>query len=474
MESPFSELNGLKLSTQHIKIWFTAGMGFFTDAYDLFVIGAVLDVFSKSAIPGFSLSTKILGMPASGFIGASALFAAAIGPLVFGLIADHYGRKFVYGIEAVILALGALLSALSPNLYWLIAFRFLLGIGVGGDYPVSATIMSEYANVKDRGKLVALVFANQGLGSVTAVVTAILCVLTLPSSLSWRVMLALGAIPALSVIYLRRKIPETPRYSLLVKRDANGAQLAAKTLGSKILKSDIAAKSLSLPQFVKKYGVTLLATAGTWFLLDMAFYGTGIFSGPIVSSIIPINSSLDLKLQLSRLILEAGVPFFVGFFGYFTSVALMDRLGRKVIQLQGFLAMAALYATISFVMITKGTKVTGFSVPLELALMLYALTFFFIDFGPNTTTFVIPSEVFPVSTRTTGHGISAAAGKFGAALSVFLFPSLLSSIGLKQVLLLLALVSVLGALLTLPLKEPKLVDLESASQEELEVDQTSK
>ena len=334
--------------------------------------------------------------------------------------------------------------------------------------------MSEYANVKDRGKLVALVFANQGLGSVTAVVTAILCVLTLPSSLSWRVMLALGAIPALSVIYLRRKIPETPRYSLLVKRDANGAQLAAKTLGSKILKSDIAAKSLSLPQFVKKYGVTLLATAGTWFLLDMAFYGTGIFSGPIVSSIIPINSSLDLKLQLSRLILEAGVPFFVGFFGYFTSVALMDRLGRKVIQLQGFLAMAALYATISFVMITKGTKVTGFSVPLELALMLYALTFFFIDFGPNTTTFVIPSEVFPVSTRTTGHGISAAAGKFGAALSVFLFPSLLSSIGLKQVLLLLALVSVLGALLTLPLKEPKLVDLESASQEELEVDQTSK
>jgi len=145
-----------------------------------------------------------------------------------------------------------------------------------------------------------------------------------------------------------------------------------------------------------------------------------------------------------------------------------------VIQLQGFLAMAALYATISFVMITKGTKVTGFSVPLELALMLYALTFFFIDFGPNTTTFVIPSEVFPVSARTTGHGISAAAGKFGAALSVFLFPSLLSSIGLKQVLLLLALVSVLGALLTLPLKEPKLVDLESASQEELEVDQTSK
>ena len=74
------------------------------------------------------------------------------------------GKEKVYGVEATILSIGALLSALSPNLIWLIIFRFILGIGIGGDYPISATIMSEYANVKDRGKLIALVFSNQALG----------------------------------------------------------------------------------------------------------------------------------------------------------------------------------------------------------------------------------------------------------------------------------------------------------------------
>jgi len=80
------------------------------------------------------------------------------------------GRKKVYGVEATLLTLGALLSAFSPNLPWLIAFRSIMGLGIGGDYPVSSVIMSEYANVKDRGKLIALVFANQGIGTVDPVV----------------------------------------------------------------------------------------------------------------------------------------------------------------------------------------------------------------------------------------------------------------------------------------------------------------
>jgi PHS family inorganic phosphate transporter-like MFS transporter len=465
---PFDEIDEIRLSFNHIRIWFTAGMGFFTDAYDLFIIGAVLDVFGKFQIAGFDPATRIFGMPASGFIGASAIFAAVLGQLVFGLVADRIGRKTVYGVEASILTAGALLSALSPNLYWLIGFRFLQGIGIGGDYPISATIMSEYSNRKDRGKLVALVFANQGIGSVVAVLVGLASVVALPPDLAWRVMLAIGAIPAASVIYLRRKIPETPRYSLFSKGDKAETARSAETLGVSMKVKEYSARKYGFPEFLRRYGLTLFVTSASWFLLDMAFYGTGVFSGAIVSSILPVSSSVPLQQQISALILEAGLPFFVGLFGYFTAVALMDRLGRKPIQLQGFIGMAVFYALVAAVMKTAGTKVTGFVVPTELALVFYVLTFFFIDFGANTTTFVVPTEVFPTSYRTTGHGISAASGKLGAAITTFLFPTLLVTMGVRNIMVLLAVVSVIGALVTIPLREPKLATLESSAREELE------
>nr|WP_232203816.1 MFS transporter [Caldivirga maquilingensis] len=194
-------------------------MGFFTDAYDLFIIGAVIDLFSKASLPGFELKGTLLGLTLTGFLGASAIITAIIGQLLFGWLADYWGRKRIYGVEAALMIIGALLSALAPNIYWLIAFRGILGIGIGGDYPVSSVIMSEYANTKDRGKLIALVFANQGLGTLAAILIGVLSAELLPPTLAWRVMLGVGALPALAVIYLRRKVPETPRYALLVKWD---------------------------------------------------------------------------------------------------------------------------------------------------------------------------------------------------------------------------------------------------------------
>jgi Arabinose efflux permease len=207
---PFKGLDSTRLNFNHIKIWYTSGMGFFTDAYDLFIIGAILDIFSAYKLPGFVLNPLYTGLLTS-----SAIFSAVVGQLFFGVLGDLIGRKKVYGVEASLLTAGAILSALSPNILWLIIFRTIVGFGIGGDYPISATIMSEYANVKDRGKLVALVFANQGIGSVVAVAVGAISAFTLPPDLAWRVMALVGAIPAATVIYLRRKVPETPRYAAL-------------------------------------------------------------------------------------------------------------------------------------------------------------------------------------------------------------------------------------------------------------------
>lgn len=137
------------------KILFTASMGFFTDAYDLFIIGLVVVILKKQ----WGVSGGIDKLAVT----SVALLTAAVGSWLFGRLADRFGRKSVYGWEMLVLAAGAIASAFSPSIWWLVAFRAILGFGIGGDYPVSSTLMSEYAGRKDRGKMVALVFSAQGI-----------------------------------------------------------------------------------------------------------------------------------------------------------------------------------------------------------------------------------------------------------------------------------------------------------------------
>ncbi len=152
-------------SREQWKILFTSGMGFFTDAYDLFVIGVVASMLVTEW--HITSSEKSL-------VSSLALLTSAAGATFFGRVADRLGRKKIYGYEVLVLAVGAVLSALSPNIWWLIFFRAILGFGIGGDYPVSATIMSEYASKKNRGKMVSLVFSMQGAGLVVGPLLAII------------------------------------------------------------------------------------------------------------------------------------------------------------------------------------------------------------------------------------------------------------------------------------------------------------
>ena len=150
-------LDEASLSRFHLRAVLVSGMGFFTDAYDLFIIGIASTLITKE----WNLSSGRLAL-----LNSTMLAAAFLGALVFGRLADASGRKRVYWVVAAIMIVAAVGSALSPSYWVLIIFRFLLGFGVGGDYPVSAVLMSEYANRKDRGKLVGLVFGTQALGLI--------------------------------------------------------------------------------------------------------------------------------------------------------------------------------------------------------------------------------------------------------------------------------------------------------------------
>jgi MFS family permease len=146
-----------------------------------------------------------------------------------------------------------------------------------------------------------------------------------------------------------------------------------------------------------------------------------------------------IALQLAIFVVAA-VP------GYILAIARLDRIGHRKLQFIGFAMMAVCFLIIG--------AIPGMTTAVAPFLIVYGVSYFFTEFGPNMTTFVLPSELFPVSLRATGHGISASIGKLGAFIGVFLFPVLQSSLGLRGTLLLTGGISVLGFALTLVLPEP--------------------
>ncbi|GGM68473.1 MFS transporter [Thermogymnomonas acidicola] len=428
-------------------------MGFFTDAYDLFAVSTALPLI----VSVFGVTNHFT----QGLIGAAALIGAVIGALVFGRIGDVMGRKYVYGFEMAILVAFAVLSALSNSVLMLIATRLILGIGVGGDYPISSTIMSEYSNIRSRGKMVQAVFAMQGFGLLLGAAIGILSIHVLPAAESWRLMLGFGAIPAASVIYLRRKIRETPRYSLHTRGDVAEAKKAIEDIvgstvgtgGSGTAPGKVRMSALS------KYAALLVGTAGSWFLFDMAFYGTSINNSIIFSAMgygsaaNPVISALHTAVGNMIIAAAFEIP------GYWIAFGLIDRAGRKLLQWTGFGIMGAIYLTFAI-------AYAPLKADLPLFLGMYGMSFLFGNIGPNSTTFILPTELFPTQLRTTAHGISAGSGKAGAAIFTFALPSLEAALGLNGVFAMLSAFSLVAAAMTILLiRETKGKSLEQASQQ---------
>jgi MFS transporter, PHS family, inorganic phosphate transporter len=257
---------------------------------------------------------------------------------------------------------------------------------------------------------------------------------------TWRILLGIGAIPAAVAVWLRRKMPEPPRFQAKAASPAQPrAQAADEAVG---LRAFLASRRLL---------VLLIGTAGCWFLLDYAYYGNTISTPQIIALITPhASQTTTIAIQLAIFAIAA-VP------GYALAVWRMDRIGHRRLQLVGFIMMGACFAVIGLV--------PGMTTAVLPFLLAYGISYFFTEFGPNVTTFVLPGELFPTRFRATGHGISAGIGKLGAFIGVFLFPVLQHSLGLRGTLLLTAGISVLGALLTLVLPEPAGRTLEEISGE---------
>ncbi|KAF9162879.1 Inorganic phosphate transporter pho84 [Mortierella sp. AD011] len=159
-----SKIDNAEFGWFHIRACLVTGVGFFTDAYDIFAIGLVTPMIGTIYYPGGILPSDLdLGIKVSASVGTF------LGQIGFGYLADRLGRKRMYGVELMIIIVATLGQALSGN-----GETLIVGVGIGGDHPLSAVITSEFAATNRRGAMMAAVFAMQGFGYVTTGLVAII------------------------------------------------------------------------------------------------------------------------------------------------------------------------------------------------------------------------------------------------------------------------------------------------------------
>ncbi|XVE81833.1 hypothetical protein DITRI_Ditri15bG0097700 [Diplodiscus trichospermus] len=489
-------LDVAKTQWYHFTAIVIAGMGFFTDAYDLFCISLVTKLLGR-------IYYRVEGAPKPGTlppnvaaaVNGVAFVGTLTGQLFFGWLGDKLGRKKVYGITLLLMVVSSIASGLSFGsstkgvMATLCFFRFWLGFGIGGDYPLSATIMSEYANKRTRGAFIAAVFAMQGFGILGGGIVALIVSASFDHAFKapaysvnseastapqadyvWRIILMFGAVPAALTYYWRMKMPETARYTALVTKNAK--QAAADM--SKVLNVELEAEEnkgvLEAPWTSFAWNYFHLVLVGHCILQPKPIpkdIFTAIGWIPSAESMNAIQEVYKIAKAQTLIALCSTVP------GYWFTVAFIDTMGRFAIQLMGFFFMTVfMFAlAIPYHHWTLKPNRIGF-------VIMYSLTFFFANFGPNATTFVLPAEIFPARLRSTCHGISAAAGKAGAIVGAFGFLYAAQSrdptktdagyppgIGVRYSLIMLGIINFFGMLFTLLVPESKGKSLEELTGE---------
>jgi MFS family permease len=470
-ESAFAALDEQRFKAFHWRATLTTGLGVFCDGYDLSSLALVLPLVLVSFHVASLTSVQ------SAWLSASALIGAAIGALVFGAL-GQWGRKRFYGIDVLILGVAAIAQAFAPDVGWLIGLRFVLGVGVGADYVLSPVIMAEHANRADRGRALGLGFGTMwpigalaavlfkfsldGLGMATGLGHAVfhwnafgITTLLHWSDIEWRVVLAGGAIPALGVLYFRRKMPETVRYL---------AKLAGERAEAERVIEQVSGAHLAAPERDERvFGAVfarhwrpILASALLWMIYDLVVYVFILFGPNLIAKSLRMGPSTFSLLTQVLFVLPASV---IG------SLFVIDQVGRKPLQAWGFLAGAVLLG--GFAIFQKELL----ALPI-LAFGIYGLLNIAMT-GPGLVSGagILGVELAPTRVRSVAQSITVAGGRIGAALSGFAFPLLFrppaqGGLGQAGAYAVIAGLAVLGAVCTwLLVPETGRISLETINDE---------
>ncbi|ETI25757.1 hypothetical protein G647_02531 [Cladophialophora carrionii CBS 160.54] len=394
------------------------GAGLGLEGYVLFSIGNIKPLF-QAAFPDCWKSNSICDKTWINAIDYLEICGIIVGQILVGFIGDWIGRRWGLIQDATIMFIGLIMLVCAWGVTqngWVICYAwslFFYGIGVGGEYPMTATSGMENAvgsgkvstreDRLHRGRKVVSAFLMQGWGQFFNQVILILLLLIfhhgsgnapyskVAAQYTYRVSFAIPAVGTAWLIYFR---------TFKVKASANRQLRLAKKKNA-VTGYDVESLKLTFYYF----GGRVLATAGTWYMNDVFFYGNKLFQSEFISVIMPTSTSI-MPAWLYNLI-NVGVSLC----GYYLASFLVDNklYGRKHMQSLGFLMDFIFF-------IIPGTQLGYYTSKEHIKEFqaMYFLSSFFQQFGPNCVTFLAAAEVYPVAVRATAHGFSAAVGKLGA------------------------------------------------------------
>ncbi len=405
-------LDTLPFNTAHRRLVIGSGIGWALDAMDVGLISFVIAALAKEweLDPG-----------QSGLIASTGMAGMALGATFGGLIADRLGRKQVFALSLLFFGVATGASALSTSLGILLLFRFIVGLGLGSELPVASTLVSEFAPAAIRGRIIVLLEAFWALGWLLA---ALIGYFVVPSAGGWRWALALGALPALYALYVRRSIPESVRFLEEKGREAEAEAAVAvfeagRPLGraatasdgplpdagraeAELAVADTGVAALFHPVFLAR----TIGLWGAWFFLNFAYYGAFIWlPGLLVKDGIDLPKSFGYTLIITL----AQIP------GYLVAAWLIEVWGRRR-TLVVFLAGAALGAFwFSEVSSPAGIIAAG-----------CVLSFFAL--GAWGAVYAVTPEVYPTAIRATGSGWAAGFGRLASIAAPLAVPALLAHV----------------------------------------------
>lgn len=339
---------------------------------------------------------------------------------------------------------------------------FFLGMGVGGVYPLSATKAAEDGNKTGKKGGVDVVSASlaffwQTPGAMGPWLLAYFMSQdeSISATLKWRLLLGLGAVPAAIVVLLTlwemeiKKLIKQNDHDLLANPTHNVS--AQEQEHSRKRQRRLQAKHF---RDVKVW-LGLMVTGGSWFLYDIAYYGVNLFGGEIIAEIqasdddnVSSSEALRAICQKQLIGLSLGIPAAIA------GILMLKYVSSRFLQIVGFL-----FITFCFVLMAATFVPLRDSDPSAL-FFVYCLLLFSLNFGPNITTFVLPAQTFPSPVRATMNGVSAALGKVGAFVGVYMFGAMADATSYPAVMAVCAVFSAFGAILSLQAvhKPPKKAD----------------